>query len=243
MLLSAGISGGHPKPDPLRVLIVVVDAELGRSIVATLDRAPYEPRLERNAVEAVRTMRAWRPNLLIMDVDAGTARLMAELSEVSAFRSIPVIGLIRRHEFAAEVAALDAGVDDIVAEPFVPDEIRAHIRALMRRTYGPYQPVLALRVGALEINLVERCVRAGDRRIHLTALELALLYLLAARPGDLISRDTILDALWGVDFAPDNNVLERHMSRLRAKLLVELRGMYRIETVRGQGYRLVAPSL
>jgi two-component system, OmpR family, response regulator MtrA len=231
-----------PSRDPIRVLIVVADAEVGRSIVATLDRAPYEARLERNAIEAVRTMRVWRPSLLLMDVDAGTARLIAELSEASAFGSLPVIGLIRKHELATELAALDAGVDDIVAAPFVPDEIRAHIRALMRRTYGPYRPVLALRVGKLEINLVERCVRAGDRRIHLTSLELALLYLLAAEPGDVISRDTILDALWGVDFAPDNNVLERHVSRLRTKLLEELQGAYRIETVRGHGYRLVPPG-
>ncbi|MCA1645494.1 MAG: response regulator transcription factor [Chloroflexi bacterium] len=99
--------------------------------------------------------------------------------------------------------------------------------------------VATLRVGSLEINLVERCVRAGDVRIHLTSLEQALLYLLATAPGSIITRDAILDAVWGVDFVPDNNALERQVSRLRAKLRRHLPDICRIETVRGHGYRLI----
>jgi len=88
---------------------------------------------------------------------------------------------------------------------------------------------------------VARSVRVGNVRIRLTALEQALLYLLAAKPGQVLERDAILDALWGVDFAPDNNVLERHVSGLRAKLRHDLPVTYRIETVRGRGYRFVLP--
>ncbi len=222
----------------IRVLIIEPETALAQLIVRTLDRAPYETRVERTAVEAIGAIRGWRPALVIMHVDHGVARVIAALAEDGVASKLPIIGLIGDGEPAMRVAALDAGVDDLLTEPLVPEELRAHVRALVRRTYGPYKTVAELRVGHLRMNLVERCVHVGGVRVHLTSLEQALLYLLAADAGSIISRDTILDALWGVDYAPDQNVLERHVSRLRAKLRRNLPAVCRIETIRGQGYRL-----
>lgn len=224
------------------MLVVVPDIVVGQWVAAALDRPPYEARVGRTPGEAVRTLGGWRPHLAVMDVDAGAARAMAQLADESPLDKLPVIGLTRTDEFRNRVAALDAGVDDILTKPLIAEELRAHIRALIRRTRGPYRAVSSLSVGQLEINFVERCVIAGGVRIHLTSLEQALLYLLAAGAGTVISRDAILDALWGMDFAPENNVLERHVSRLRAKLRKGLPVAHRIETIRGQGYRLIPPQ-
>ncbi|MGI8620057.1 MAG: response regulator transcription factor [Gemmatimonadaceae bacterium] len=225
---------------PVRVLVVAADVEMGRLIAHTVRPPQYDARVERTAVSGLRATREWRPNLVVTHLDWDAARLIAELSE-GALGKLPIIGLVRKDELATRVAALDAGFDDVVSEPLVPEELRAHIRALMRRSYGAYRAVSTLRVGVLEIDLVARSVRVGNVRIRLTALEQALLYLLAAKPGQVLERDAILNALWGVDFAPDNNVLERHVSGLRAKLRHDLPVTYRIETVRGRGYRFVLP--
>lgn len=141
------------------------------------------------------------------------------------------------------MAALDGGVDDILTEPVIAEELRAHIRAMVRRTHGSNQAVCTIRVGDLELNLVERCVRSGGISIHLTSLEQAILYLLAVSPGMLISRAAMLDALWGEESAPGNNALERHVSRLQGKLRSTFSVAYRIETVRGAGYRLTPPPM
>lgn len=78
--------------------------------------------------------------------------------------------------------------------------------------------------------------------LHLTSLEQALLYLLATKAGSVVTRDAIIDVLWDADVDPEENALDRHVSRLRAKLRPELPPTYRIETVRGKGYRLVPPG-
>jgi DNA-binding response OmpR family regulator len=116
----------------------------------------------------------------------------------------------------------------------------ARTLALMRRTYRaefPFKPVL--RLGELEIDILNRSVRVADHELHLTALDLSLLYLLAANAGRVMSRDEILDHLWGVDFLAESNVVDRHVRNLRAKLQNSWRRPRYIATVPGQGYRFV----
>ena len=96
-----------------------------------------------------------------------------------------------------------------------------------------------LRLGALEIDLLNRRVRAGASDLHLTSLEQSLLYLLAANAGRLLTRDEILDHLWGADYAAESNVVDRHVRNLRAKLGDDWRRPRYIATVPGRGYRFL----
>ena len=108
------------------------------------------------------------------------------------------------------------------------------------RTRGasvPFNPVQKL--GDLEIDIVQRRVSAGTSEIHLTGLEQSLLYLLAARAGRVVTRDEILDALWGVDYVSESNVVDRHIRNLRAKLQNDWRKPRFIATVPGRGYRFI----
>src|SRR5918994_7560169 len=110
----------------------------------------------------------------------------------------------------------------------------------MRRKYrdaAEFTPVL--RLGDLEIDILNRHVRAGDTELHLTALEQSLLYLLAANAGRLLTRDEILDHLWGVDYVADSNVVDRHVRSLRAKLQNDWRRPRYVATVPGRGYRFL----
>ncbi len=112
--------------------------------------------------------------------------------------------------------------------------------ALVRRSYpdaAAFAPVI--RLGELEIDILHRTVRAGTSELHLTALEQSLLYLLAANAGRVVTREEILDALWGPDYVAESNVVDRQVRNLRARLQDDWRRPRFIATVPGQGYRFL----
>jgi DNA-binding response OmpR family regulator len=153
---------------------------------------------------------------------------------------LPVIALTRRGDLATTLAAFAWGVDDVLVAPYAPEELVARALAVMRRAYGgavAFTPVL--RLGALEIDILRRRVTAGGRALHLTALEQSLLYLLAANAGKLLTRDQILDYLWGADHAAESNVVDRHVRNLRTKLADDWQRPRYIATVPGRGYRFL----
>ena len=153
----------------------------------------------------------------------------------------PVVALTRRGDLQTKLAAFEWGVDDILVVPFSPEELLARILAVLRRTYGepamPFTPTITL--GELEIDLLHQHVRVGEHTLSLTPLEMNLLYLLAANAGLVLTRDEILDALWGVDYLADSNVVDRHIRNLRAKLQNSYRRPRYIATVPGRGYRFL----
>ena len=153
---------------------------------------------------------------------------------------LPVIALTRRGDLKAKLAAFERGVDDILTVPFSPEEFVARVLAVMRRTYHDavvFTPVL--RLGDLVIDILNRRVRAGDRELHLTSLEQSLLYLLAANAGRLLTRDEILDYLWGAGYVAESNVVDRHLRNLRIKLQNHSSRSKYIATVAGRGYRFL----
>jgi DNA-binding response OmpR family regulator len=154
------------------------------------------------------------------------------------------MALTRRGDLKSKLAAFERGVDDILTLPFSPEEFVARTLAVMRRSYSEaveFTPVL--RLGDLEIDILNRHVRAGGTELHLTPLEQSLLYLLAANAGRLLSRDEILDYLWGADYVAESNVVDRHIRNLRTKLQDQSRRPKYIATVPGRGYRFVPTTL
>jgi DNA-binding response OmpR family regulator len=228
-------------PKTARVLLVVDQPVLAGVIQLALAHGPYMTRVATNVVEATSALEAWHPHLAVIDMDLVNGTLLNQLgSETAAQLPLPIIALTRRGDLAAKLDAFEQGVDDILTVPFSPEEFVARTLALMRRTYRaefPFKPVL--RLGELEIDILNRSVRVADHELHLTALDLSLLYLLAANAGRVMSRDEILDHLWGVDFLAESNVVDRHVRNLRAKLQNSWRRPRYIATVPGQGYRFV----
>jgi DNA-binding response OmpR family regulator len=175
-------------------------------------------------------------------MDLGGESLMQRMARSGAGGGTrtPVLGLTRRGDLQTKLAAFEQGVDDIMTVPFSPEELLARVLVITRRTFGddvPLKPVLAL--GELEIDILHRRVRAGSSELHLTGLEQSLLYLLAANAGRVVTREEILDALWGVDYAAESNVVDRHVRNLRAKLQNDWRKPRFIATVPGKGYKFL----
>ena len=124
--------------------------------------------------------------------------------------------------------------------PFSPEELLARCIVITRRATGSDRPIIpTIRLGEMEIDIVNRQVRAGTSVVHLSGIEQSLLYLLASRAGRVVSREDILDAIWGTDFVAESNVVDRHVRSLRIKLQNDYRHPRFIATVPGEGYRFI----
>jgi DNA-binding response OmpR family regulator len=230
-----------PPRGPARVLVLLDRPVLIEIVKLTLNHGVYTTRTVSAADEVATAVTQWQPHLAIIDMDLDGAQIMALLGArpVGGMR-LPVIGLTRRGDLKTKLAAFEAGVDDILTIPFAPEELLARVIALVRRAYSDavtFTPVIKL--GELEIDILNRTVRAGTSELHLTSLEQSLLYLLAANAGRVVTREEILDTLWGVDYVAESNVVDRQVRNLRARLQNDWRSPRFIATVPGRGYRFL----
>jgi len=224
----------------VRVLLVLGDRPLANTIDLTLQHGHYVRRVAETVTEAKAVIAQWKPHLLVVDIDTETGGGIQLIDEAQSHSPMGVIALTRRSDLRGKLDAFERGADDYIGIPFVPDDLVARARAVIRRTHGSAgELVPRLRIGDLEIDVLNRKVLAGDHELHLTSLEQALLYLLAANAGSILTREQILDALWGTDFVIESNVVDRHVRALRAKLQNDWHKPRYIETVPGAGYRFV----
>lgn len=235
------LGAGPDSPKTARVLLVLDQPVLAGVIQLALAHGPYLTRVAATKDDATSALETWQPHLAVIDMDLLNGTFLGQLRPGAADpRPLPVIALTRRGDLAAKLAAFEQGADDIMTVPFSPEEFVARTLALMRRAYRadfPFKPVL--RLGELEIDILNRSVRAGGAELQLTALDQSLLYLLAANAGRVMSRDEILDHLWGIDFVAESNVVDRHVRNLRVKLQDDWHQPRYIATVPGHGYRFV----
>jgi DNA-binding response OmpR family regulator len=212
-------------------------------IRAALNHGMFLVRAVHILPDAERAIALWRPHLAVVDLDNGDSpRLLAELGATGLFEpsGIPILGLVARPGLKARLDAFRRGVDDVLSIPFSADELQARATAITRRSLASARAVVpVIRRDDTEIDITRRAVRRGRSLILLSALEQRLLYTLAAAAGRVVSRDEILDAVWGTEFVAESNVVDRHVRTLRAKLGDQFRQPRFIATVPGQGYRFV----
>jgi two-component system, OmpR family, response regulator ArlR len=226
----------------LRVVVLTEQRLIAEMVKLTLSHGVYVSRGASDLDDAWALVMNWHPQLAIIDMDAGGDLLVRRIGkDPQAQRTrIPILALTRRGDLRTKLAAFDLGVDDIMTIPISPEELLARVLVITRRSYDPAFPLHpVITVGEIEIDILNRQVRAGTSELHLTGLEQSLLYLLAASAGEVVTRDDILDALWGVDFVTESNVVDRHIRSLRIKLQNDWRKPRFIATVPGKGYRFV----
>ena len=225
---------------PARALLVIDLPVLADVVRLALNHGHYDIRVAPTVEEASTLLTEWRPHLVVLDMDIPANVILERVVEATPGVRLPIVALTRRGDLKSKLSAFERGVDDILSVPFSPEEFVARVLALMRRTFrdaAVFSPVL--RVGDLEIDILNRHVRVGDTDLHLTPLEQSLLYLLAANAGRLLSRDQILDYLWGADYVAESNVVDRHIRNLRVKLQNHSKRPRYIATVPGRGYRFL----
>lgn len=179
------------------------------------------------------------PHLVLVDLD-GQHSIETLRAYTQGATQIPTIALTRTNDLQPRLAGFANGADDVVALPIARTELEARIRALLRRSYGTRLSfVPTVRVGDLEIDVMENRVRCGTAVPELTNTEQAILFVLASNAGHTVSREMIRRSVWGAAAAPPSNIVDRHVRSLRSKLGDSWRSPRYIATVRQAGYRLV----
>jgi two-component system OmpR family response regulator len=219
-----------------RILLVEDEDKLAKFVQLELSYEGYDVEVANDGLTGLMTARDQDPDLIILDW------MMPGLSGVEVCRRLrqtgtqtPIILLTAKDEVKDRVEGLDAGADDYVVKPFSIEELLARVRAHLRRNEPQEADMLVF--DNLTLNRKTRQVTRGQRDIELTAKEFDLLDYLMTNPKQVLTRDRILEEVWGYDFMGDSNIIEVYIRYLRLKL--ESEGEKRlIQTVRGVGYVL-----
>ena len=219
-----------------RILVVDDETQITRVLRAALSAQRYDVRTANDPLEALRVFEEWSPDLIVTDL------MMPEISGVELCRAIreksktPILVLSVRDQERAKVEALDAGADDYVTKPFSIQELLARVRAHLRR--APERVTdSAIDAGDFHIDPAAHTVTVLGHAVHLTPREFAVLRYLMSQVGATVSKQELLDHVWGENDSADHNVVQVYVSSLRRKLDSEGSGSF-IETVRGVGYRM-----
>ena len=215
-----------------RILIAEDEDRIASFVDKGLTAAGYTATVVGDGVSAYEYARSGQFDLLILDLGLPLRDGLSVLRQLRAEQvELPVIILTARGTVPDRVAGLEGGADDYVPKPFAFAELLARVK-LRLRAPGHAEPTL-LRYGNLSLDLRTRYAHLDFRQIELTAREFTLAEAFLRHPGQVLSREQLLDLVWGLDFDPGSNIVDVYVRNLRRKL-----GADRIETVRGMGYRL-----
>ena len=218
------------------ILVIEDEAKLAQFIELELKYEGYQVTVATDGLEGLATARECHPDLILLDW------MLPGISGLEICRrlrltgdKVPIILLTAKDEVSDRVAGLDSGADDYIVKPFSIEELLARIRAHLRRAQEEETDLLQF--ADLRLNRSTREVYRGNRLIELTAKEFDLLEYLISHPRQVLTRDQILERVWGYDFMGDSNIIEVYIRYLRLKL--EANNEKRlIQTVRGVGYVL-----
>ena len=224
-----------------RTGVLVVDDEqtIAEVVARYLERAGYETSVAHDGEQAIETADRVQPDLVVLDLMLPRIGGLEVMRRLRATRTSPpaVILLTARGEEADRISGLRLGADDYVVKPFSPGELVARVDAVMRRIDPPHENTPPIETGDLAIDISGRRVTVAGTEVALTQREFDLLLHLARNPGQVFSRDQLMDAVWQYSFYTDTSTVTVHVRRLRAKIEPDPAKPRWIETVWGVGYR------
>jgi two-component system, OmpR family, response regulator MprA len=226
----------------MRLLVVDDDRALRDVLRRALELAGYELRLADSGSAALAAIAAAVPDAVVLDIGLPDIDGL-EVSRLLRREGnrVPILMLTARDAVSDRIDGLDAGADDYLVKPFDIDELKARIRALLRRAGADSDGQGGLSFGELKLDSARHGVVVGEEFVELTRTEYQLLELLMLNPRRVLPHSTIYDRVWGYDFGPTSNALRVYIGYLRRKL-EEAGATSEIHTVRGVGYALREPD-
>ncbi len=231
-----------------QILLVEDDPSIREVTALGLGAAGFTVTTAEDGIEAIERWRADRPDLVLLDI------MLPRLDGLEVCRAIrhesttPIVMLTARGDTIDVVVGLESGADDYVRKPFEMPELVARVRAALRRRTADADPAGGaetsdvVMLGDLRIDLAGRTVDRDGRDIPLTRTEFDLLVELARHPGQVITRDRLLDRVWGYDYLGDSRLVDVAVGRLRAKVEPDPAAPVLVLTVRGAGYKAARPT-
>ncbi len=222
------------------ILAIEDDPAILRGLADNLRFESYEVITAADGESGYALAREKRPDLIILDL------MLPKLSGYEICRklraegvSTPILMLTARGEEADRILGLDLGADDYVSKPFSIRELLARVRAILRRTQPPATPPDELRFDDVVVNFVSyETVKAGQP-LEMTRKEYNILRFLSARPGEVVTRDELLNGVWGYENYPTTRTVDNHIAGLRAKIERDPANPQHLRTVHGVGYKFV----
>jgi len=218
-----------------RVLVVDDDQALAEMLGIVLRGEGFEPVFCANGDDALDMFRTSNPDVILLDLMLPGRDGIDVCRLIRAESGVPIVMLTAKSDTVDVVVGLESGADDYIVKPFKPKELVARIRARMRRTEDASPHLLT--VGDLSIDVTGHMVTRGDDVLTLTPLEFDLLVCLARKPGQVFTREVLLQEVWGYRHAADTRLVNVHVQRLRAKIERDPEQPEIVQTVRGVGYK------
>lgn len=223
-----------------RILLVDDEPLIIKGLKFTLEKDGYETLVAADGEEALQVFKENQVDLILLDVMLPKLDGIAVCQRIRETSNVPIIMLTAKGEDIDKILGLEYGADDYMTKPFNPRELVARVKAILRRSVraAEAQTEDALRAGDLAIDSGRREVRVKGALIDLRTQEFEVLLVLARRPGQVFSREKLLELAWGYDFYGQTRTVDVHVAQLRRKLSTGSSDV-RIETVTGIGYKLV----
>jgi DNA-binding response OmpR family regulator len=224
-------------PQLLRVLMVEDDAALARALALTLRDEGLDVQVATTGGEAREQLRSQQLDAVLLDLGLPDEEGLTLCAAVRENTDVPIIIVSARSDSPDVVRGLEAGADDYVSKPVIGSELAARVRALVRRTSPTVQEGW-IRCGDLEVSTRYGTARRAGEDLPMTRTERSLLKELAVQCGMPVSREELLERVWGYDYFGDTRLLDVHVRRLRLKIESDPSAPRHLVTVRGLGYRL-----
>jgi two-component system response regulator RegX3 len=232
-------------PEELTVLVVEDEESFVEGLAVGLKREGFTVDVARDGVEALERFDRVSPDLVLLDLWLPKKSGIDVCREIRAKSQVPIIMVTAKSSETDTVLGLEVGADDYVTKPFRLRELVARMRAVMRRSSGPEADdadTERFDFDGLSLDPERHEFRRDGQLVPLPLKEFELLELLMANAGRVLTRETLIDRIWGADYVGDTKTLDVHIKRLRAKVEEDPSRPARITTVRGLGYKFVPPS-
>jgi two-component system alkaline phosphatase synthesis response regulator PhoP len=233
----ATIREGSMQGNPYSILVVDDEPTILDTVRAYLEQEGYTVHTAVDGPSALKAARAFRPQLIVLDIMLPGIDGLEVLRRLRQESDVYVLMLTARADETDKIVGLTVGADDYLTKPFSPRELVARVKAIMRRDRGtgPTEPTLVFT--NIRIEPDSRRAWKDDELLDLTPIEFDLLYTLARHRGRVLSREQLIELVWGYDYYGDERVVDVHIGRLRKKIESDPANPALIATVRGAGYR------
>lgn|SRR3989338_5564651 len=222
-----------------KILIVDDEADILTLLEYNLDKAGFEVVSAQDGPEAIELTKKKRPDLIILDIMLPSmegTEVCKIIKKDEATSHIPVIMLTAKGEEVDRIVGFELGAEDYITKPFSPRELILRVKAVLKRLHGQQEKIKSITAGPIFIDINKLLVTLSGKTLKLTAIEFNLIVELTKARGNVLSRNELLDRVWGTDVYVTDRTVDTHIRRLREKMG---KAAKYIETVRGFGYRFL----